>query len=138
MFDIAPSNLLITPFRVAGHRKRLQEVSSAMESTDKMVLNKRILARRASLRAGQEIKATNELIGVILDEIIAAVAAGDAIKLSGFGTFEPRERAARTARNPQTGESVPVAARTAPVFRPSSAFRARVAEAARERTAEDD
>ena len=48
---------------------------------------------------------------------------GDRVSLSGFGTFERRERAARTGRNPQTGEELQVAASKAPAFKPAKAFK---------------
>ena len=58
-----------------------------------------------------------------MDEVKAAVAAGDTVSLVGFGTFEARERAARTARNPQTGETLKVAAKKAPAFKAGKAFK---------------
>ena len=45
-----------------------------------------------------------------LDIIVRAVAAGESVTIMGFGTFEARDRAPRTARNPHTGEPVPVPA----------------------------
>lgn len=53
----------------------------------------------------------------LLDTITDALKAGDKVTLTGFGSFEVRERSARTARNPQTGESVPVPASRAPAFK---------------------
>ena len=47
--------------------------------------------------------------------------------LPGFGTFEKRERAARTARNPQTGESVKVKKTSVPAFKPGTGFKSYVA-----------
>lgn len=44
----------------------------------------------------------------------------DGVKLIGFGTFTISKRKARTGRNPQTGESIKIPARTVPVFRPGS------------------
>ncbi len=70
------------------------------------------------------------VVASVVDAALAAVghslAASEAVRLSGFGTFEVRQRAPRTARNPRTGAPVPVAARRAPVFRPSPALRAAV------------
>ena len=59
----------------------------------------------------------------MLDSITAALAAGDKVQLVGFGTFEVRERAARTGRNPQTGEDIAIAARSVPVFKPGKALK---------------
>ncbi|MFD5867269.1 HU family DNA-binding protein [Corynebacterium sp. NPDC060344] len=59
-----------------------------------------------------------------LDLIVRAVAMGDSVTIMGFGTFESRERAPRTARNPHTGEAIEVPATRTPGFRPGSYFRA--------------
>jgi DNA-binding protein HU-beta len=56
-------------------------------------------------------------LNAVLDAITSALASGDKVTLTGFGTFETRERAARTGRNPQTGEELEIAATTAPAFK---------------------
>lgn len=66
-------------------------------------------------------------VDTALEAIVAAVAAGDRVQLPGFGTFESRERSARTGRNPRTGEELAIAASVAPAFKPASAFKERVA-----------
>ena len=62
-----------------------------------------------------------------LDAIIAviteALKAGEKISLPGFGTFEVRERAARQSRNPRTGETVEVAAKRVPAFKPGKGLK---------------
>ena len=58
-----------------------------------------------------------------MDEVKAAVAAGDSVQLVVFGTFEARERAARDARNPMTGETIKVGAKRVPAFKPGKAFK---------------
>ena len=57
-----------------------------------------------------------------------AVAAGDKVQLVGFGTFEVRERAARTGRNPQTGAEIKIAASKQPAFKAGKAFKDAVAK----------
>lgn len=59
--------------------------------------------------------------------IIKALSEGDSVELRGFGSFRTRERAARIARNPQTGEQIPIPARIVPVFKPAKGFRKKVA-----------
>jgi len=61
-----------------------------------------------------------------LDGIAAAVAKDEKVSLPGFGTFELRRRAARSGRNPQTGEAIEIAASAAPAFKPASAFKNKV------------
>ena len=66
----------------------------------------------------------------LLDTIVETVRSGESVALTGFGVFEPRARAARTARNPRTGAAVAVPATTVPAFRPGAGFRAAVGAAA--------
>lgn len=47
-----------------------------------------------------------EVVGVVLDEITDALVSGDRVQFVGFGTFEVRERAGRTGRNPQDGSEI--------------------------------
>jgi DNA-binding protein HU-beta len=63
----------------------------------------------------------------LLQIVVDTVRAGDSVSLAGFGVFESRARAARTGRNPRTGESVAVPATTVPAFRPGTGFRTAVA-----------
>lgn len=55
--------------------------------------------------------------------IQGAVASGDKVTYVGFGTFESRERSARTGRNPQTGEPLAIEAKTVPAFKPGKGFK---------------
>jgi DNA-binding protein HU-beta len=64
----------------------------------------------------------------IVDEIQRTVAKGDRVAITGFGVFEKRVRAARTARNPRTGESVKVKKTAVPAFRPGTGFKTVVAD----------
>jgi len=61
-----------------------------------------------------------------LNAVKQALAQGQGIEIRGFGTFKVRQRKARMARNPRTGEPVRVPARISPVFKPSKHFRAQV------------
>ncbi|EJQ04594.1 hypothetical protein IE3_05339 [Bacillus cereus BAG3X2-1] len=53
----------------------------------------------------------------VLDAITNTLANGEKVQLIGFGTFEVRERAARTGRNPKTGEEMQIAAAKVPAFK---------------------
>ena len=57
------------------------------------------------------------IVDAILDEITAALARGERVELRGFGAFSTKQRAARTGRNPRTGEPVPVPAKRLPFFK---------------------
>ena len=62
-------------------------------------------------------------VDAIIDAIGSALARGDKVSVTGFGTFEVRHRAARKARNPQTGETIEVRASKAPAFRAGKALK---------------
>ncbi|CAA9377216.1 MAG: Putative DNA-binding protein HU-beta (ACLAME 290) [uncultured Nocardioides sp.] len=80
------------------------------------------VAQHADLTNAQADKA----IEAVITSITNAVANGDKVSLPGFGTFEARQRNARTGRNPQTGESLEIAASTAPAFKAGAAFKSAV------------
>ena len=56
-------------------------------------------------------------VDAVFDKMQSALQAGDKIAISGFGTFDVRNRAARKGRNPQTGEAIEVAASRVPAFK---------------------
>ena len=84
-----------------------------------------LIARMAERLGGDRASAVAAVNGV-LEEIGAGVARGERVTLNGFGTFERRARAARTARNPRTGEAVRVDASVVPVFRAATGFKSLV------------
>ncbi len=89
-------------------------------------MNKADLIDQVAERTGQTKVAVAATVEAAMDAIVDAVANSEAVTLSGFGTFEPRERKERTGRNPRTGEAVPIPARTVPSFRPGNAFKSAV------------
>jgi DNA-binding protein HU-beta len=77
------------------------------------------VAEATELSRADAEKTTN----AVLDSIIDALSKGDQVSLVGFGTFSVRERAARTGRNPQTGESIQIKASKSPGFKAGKAFK---------------
>jgi DNA-binding protein HU-beta len=63
----------------------------------------------------------------VVDTITNGVAANEKVQIPGLGTFEARERSAREGRNPQTGETIQIAATTVPGFKAATAFKQAVA-----------
>lgn len=73
-----------------------------------------------TLKKDADIKLIIDTAITILTETLAA---GESITIPGFGTFEVRQRAATTARNPRTGETIEVAAKKVPAFKPGKALK---------------
>jgi DNA-binding protein HU-beta len=82
------------------------------------------VAKTAELSQKEASKAVEAVFGTVLE----ALKKGDKVQLIGFGNFEVRERAARTGRNPQTGEEIQIAAGKVPAFKPGKALKDAVAE----------
>ncbi len=70
--------------------------------------------------------AAGRVLNAVLDTIVKAVAKKQDVQLIGFGTFKAAKRAARTGKNPRTGEPVKIAAATVPKFTAGAAFKAAV------------
>lgn len=81
----------------------------------------------AELTKAQAEKALNSFIA----ETISALQSGDKVTLVGFGTFSAITRAARTGRNPQTGKSIKIAAKTNGKFTPGKALKDLTANSAK-------
>ncbi|HEY1631248.1 MAG TPA: integration host factor subunit alpha [Rhizomicrobium sp.] len=65
-----------------------------------------------------------QMVEDMLEEICVALAKGETVKLSSFGTFAVRQKSQRMGRNPKTGDEVPIAPRRVLVFRPSHVLKA--------------
>ncbi len=85
-------------------------------------MNKTQLVQELTERLGDQKTAANAL-DEVLAVIVRTVQSGETVTLTGFGVFERRERAARTGRNPRTGETLTLAATAVPVFRAGAEFR---------------
>jgi integration host factor subunit alpha len=67
-----------------------------------------------------------DLLEAVLDEISGALAQGDSVKISSFGSFSVRSKGQRIGRNPKTGEEVPITPRRVLVFRPSQLLKKKI------------
>lgn len=65
-------------------------------------------------------------VGAMIDIISDTLKKGDSLTLVGFGTFEVRKRAARTGRNPKTGEALKIKAAKVPAFKAGATLKAAV------------
>ena len=77
------------------------------------------IAEKTELSKKDSEKALKAFIDVVTEELKK----GEKVQLVGFGTFETSKRAAREGRNPQTGETMKIAASVAPKFKPGKALK---------------
>ncbi|MFD1435219.1 HU family DNA-binding protein [Kroppenstedtia eburnea] len=81
-------------------------------------MNKTELTKRVAQETGKSKTEAGQMVDVVLGQISEALQRGEKVSLFGFGNFEVRERAARMARNPKTGETIHVEAKRIPAFKP--------------------
>ncbi len=91
-----------------------------------MALTKADMAEYLFNELGLNKNEARELVGLFFQELVACLALGEQVKLSGFGNFALRDKRERPGRNPRTGEKIPVAARRVVIFRPGQKLKARV------------
>lgn len=102
----------------------LLETSSS--ATAPRTLTKAELAELLFERVGLNKREAKDLVESFFDEIRLALEEGDAVKLSGFGNFQVRDKPQRPGRNPKTGEVIPIAARRVVTFHASQKLKSMV------------
>ena len=91
-----------------------------------MVLTKAVMVESLFNELGFDKREAHDLVDLFFQEIKASLAAGEQVKLSGFGNFDLRDKKERPGRNPKTLESVPVSARRVVTFKAGPTLKARV------------
>ena len=86
-------------------------------------MNKAELIDAVTTQASLQKADATRAVDAVFDAITAALKAGDSVALVGFGTFAVKGRAARSGRNPRTGETIEIAASKAPVFKAGKALK---------------
>ena len=86
-------------------------------------MNKADLIDAVAAAADLSKVAATRAVDAMLSGIVDALKKGEQVALVGFGTFEVRERAARTGRNPQTGAAIDIKAAKAPAFKAGKALK---------------
>ena len=86
-------------------------------------MNKSELVDAIAAQADIPKAAAGRALDAMIDSISSALKEGDQVALVGFGTFMVKERAARTGRNPQTGEPIEIKAAKVPSFKPGKALK---------------
>lgn len=91
-------------------------------------MNKTELIAAVAESTGLTKKDSEKALNAAVEAITAALVKGDKVQVSGFGSFEIKEREARTGRNPQTGETMEIAASRVPSFKAAKALKDAVAK----------
>ncbi len=86
-------------------------------------MNKAELIDRMAASADISKASATRALDAMLDAVTESLKEPEQVALVGFGTFAVKERAARTGRNPQTGESIQIAAARIPTFKPGKALK---------------
>lgn len=80
-------------------------------------MTKQHLVEAVARNAGVTKAEAARVVEAVIKSVTDALAAGEKVTVTGFGTFEVRQRAARMGRNPQTGETIQIPAQRTPAFR---------------------
>lgn len=91
-------------------------------------MNKNELVAKVAEQSGLSKKDAEKALAAVIDTITAALVAGDKVQLVGFGTFETKQREARTGRNPRSGETIEIPAASLPAFKAGKALKDAVAK----------
>ena len=89
-------------------------------------MNKTELINAVAAKAEISKKDAEKALAAVIGSIEEALVKGDKVQLIGFGTFEVKERAARTGHNPKTGEAIEIAAAKIPSFKAGAALKTAV------------
>ena len=106
-----------------GKEEYVWEMFVISAVTEESNMNKTELIEAVAKSAGLSKKDAGAAVAAVFDEMASALKKGEKVQMIGFGTFEVRERAARKARNPQTGEEISIKASKVPAFKAGKALK---------------
>ena len=86
-------------------------------------MNKQSLIEAVHEKIGGTKVQAEQAVDTVVDSIVSSLKKGEEVSIAGLGIFSTKQRAARTARNPRTGESIQVAAMKVPKFRAAKALK---------------
>lgn len=86
-------------------------------------MNKASLVEKVNEVLGTTKVQAEQIVDTVFDSIVDSLKKKDEVSIAGFGIFSVKDRAARTARNPRTGEAVDVPAMTVPKFKAAKALK---------------
>ena len=91
------------------------------------IVKKAELIRDVAKQAGCTQDVAESVVDALVAQISGCLSKGNIVRLTGLGAFEVRERSARQARNPSTGDTMTIPARKGPVFKAAKALKDAVA-----------
>lgn len=97
--------------------------------TDSKTLTRADLSNSIYREIGLSLSEATSVVDAVIEEVIEALAEGETVKLSSFGTFSLRKKKQRIGRNPKTGVEVPITPRTVLSFNASNILKKEVNEA---------
>ena len=86
-------------------------------------MNKSTLIAKIAEKSELNKKQAEAALNAFVESVTEALKAGEKVQLMGFGTFEIKERAARTGRKPSTGETIEIPAKKSPTFKAGKGFK---------------
>jgi DNA-binding protein HU-beta len=92
-------------------------------SNGSLLVNKTDLIEHMALQADISKAAAGRALEALISGVVGTLKKGDSVTLVGFGTFAVSTRAARTGRNPRTGETIKIKKARSPKFRPGKALK---------------
>ncbi len=115
--------LLASMYGARREQNRLSERASNFSVVRGFKMNKAELVADVAERMGESKLKAEEAVNAVFDALTNALKSGNEVRLPAFGVFDVKETAARTARNPQTGEEVKVPAGRKARFKPGKALK---------------
>jgi integration host factor subunit alpha len=113
------------------NRAMLEAQARSQAEKDLPTLTKAELAELLFEQVGLNKREAKDMVETFFDEIRNALERGEAVKLSGFGNFQLRDKPQRPGRNPKTGEEIPITARRVVTFHASQKLKGMVEVAIR-------
>ncbi len=113
------------------NRAKLEAKARSQAEKDLPTLTKAELAELLFEQVGLNKREAKDMVETFFDEIRNALERGEAVKLSGFGNFQLRDKPQRPGRNPKTGEEIPITARRVVTFHASQKLKGMVEVAIR-------
>ena len=93
-----------------------------------MALTKAEISNHLSENVGLSKREAKEFVESFFEDIKSTLESGEVVKISGFGSFELKDKGERPGRNPKTGEDIPIAARRVVTFRAGQKLKEKVEE----------